>query len=105
MMTTILRAMQKKNSGISEDVLPIFEDIVQNHSGSSSPYIGLDERCNVFAEAMAKYLTEEQRYRIFEKNGTCSDTRADEKRKAFAVEYAHLALDERMALFAEKFDR
>ena len=66
MMTIILKAMQKKNSGISEDVLSIFEDIVQNHNGASSPYIGLDERYSVFAKAIEEHLTKEQRYRIFE---------------------------------------
>ena len=105
MMTTILKAMQKKNSGISEDVLHIFEDIVQNHNGPSSPYIGLDERCSVFAKAMEEHLTKEQRYRIFEKNGACNGASADKERKAFSLDYAHLVLNERIALFSKTFDR
>ena len=58
-----------------------------------------------FCQAMSKHLTKEQRFRLYETNGACNGAGADKERKAFALEYANLALDERMALFAETFDR
>lgn len=36
-MKILLRAMQKKKSGIPDDVLSIFEDIVQKHEDELGP--------------------------------------------------------------------
>jgi len=105
MMKTVLRAMQKENTGAFNDVLPLFEDIVQNHVGSSSPQIGLDERCDHFAKAMKEHLTKEQRYRIAEKHGTCNDTQYDKDRRAFAKEHVNTPIAERLEMFEDKFQR
>jgi len=106
----MLRAMQKKKSGIPEDVLPIFERIVQDHIDESGPnLIGVKyfkpEWNDEFSQAMDKHLTREQRFRLYETQGSFNGAGADKERKAFALEYAHLTLDERMALFSETFDR
>ena len=42
---------------------------------------------------------------MYEEVGACNGTGSDKKRKAFALENAHLDLDERMKLFAETFKR
>jgi len=106
----MLRAMQKKNSGIPVDILPVFEGIVEKHQEKSGlNLIGVKcfhpEWDDEFCQAMGKLLTREQRFRLYETNGGCNGAGADKKRRAFAIEYAHLALDERMALFAETFGR
>jgi len=109
-MVGMLRAMQKSKSGVPENVLPIFEDIVQEYVEELGPnLIGIkyfkpewDDR---FSQAMDKHLTKEQRFKLYETQGACNGAGADKERKAFALEYAHLALDERMALFAETFGR
>ncbi|MCL2575879.1 MAG: hypothetical protein FWE33_05545 [Defluviitaleaceae bacterium] len=109
-MTGMLKAMQKKKSGIPEDVLPIFENIVQKHIDKLGPHlVGIKcfqpEWDDEFCQAMGEHLTKEQRFQLYETNGSCNGTGADKERKAFALEHTHLALDERMALFAETFDR
>jgi len=93
----MLKAMQKKNSGVSPDVLPIFEDILQKYGGQ--------ECDNEFSKAMEEYLSQEQRFRLYEQNGGCMGTGHNEKRNAFALEHAILPLDERLALFSKTFDR
>jgi len=109
-MVGMLRAMQKKKNEIPENVLPIFESIVQKHQDE----LGLNltgfkcfkpEWDDEFCKAMDEYLTQEQRFRLYETNGGCNGTGYDKERKAFALDFAHLALDERMALFAETFGR
>ncbi|MCL2574521.1 MAG: hypothetical protein FWE34_08235 [Defluviitaleaceae bacterium] len=109
-MTGMVNAIKKKKNGIPEDVIPIFEDILKRHQDELGPYsIGAiffkpewdDEIC----QAMDKYLTKEQKFKLYETQGACNGTGADKERKAFVLEYAHLALDERMALFAETFGR
>jgi len=110
MVKSMLGAMQKKQSGVPEDVLPIFEGIVQKYEEEAGPnLIGLKflqpEWDDEFGQAMNKHLTQEQRFQLYKTQGGCNGAGADKERKAFALEYAHLALDERMALFAETFRR
>ena len=60
-MKTILKAMQKRNSGIPSDVLSIFESIMQVHDGGHD--------CdNEFSKAMEEHLTQEQRFCLYEQN-------------------------------------
>lgn len=109
-MLGTLRAMQKKNSGIPENVLPIFENIVQKHmdendGGLTGVKCFAPEWDDDFCQAMTNHLTREQRFKLYETHGGCNGTGDDKRRRAFALEYAHLALDERMALFSETFKR
>ena len=109
-MISMMSAMKKKKNGIPEEVLPIFEGILEKAQGKYGPnLIGMPyfqpEWDDDFCQAMGKHLTKEQRFRLYETVGACNGAGADKKRKAFALEYAHLALDERMALFAETFGR
>jgi hypothetical protein len=99
-MNAILKSMQKKNSGIPEDVLPVFEGIIQK--GTPCLWGACDDE---FSLAMEEHLTQEHRFRLFERHGSCMGTGYDKERKAFALEHANLALDERMELFAETFGR
>jgi len=109
-MTGMISAMKKKKNGIPEEVLPIFDGILQKYQDEFGPYlIGVtffkpewdDEIC----QAMGKHLTKEQRFKLYETQGACNGAGADKERKVFALEHTHLALDERMALFAETFGR
>jgi len=97
-MLGMLNAMKKKNSGIPADLLPIFE-------GALDKARFQPEWDDDFCQAMNRHLTKKQRFRLYETQGACNGTGADKVRKAFAEEYAHLALDERIALFAETFGR
>jgi len=109
-MKTVLRAMQKKKNGIPEDKLPIFEGIVQKYEDEFGPnLVGIScfqpEWNDAFCQAMGKHLTREQRFHLYREAGACNGTGTDKERKIFALEHAHMALDERMALFAETFGR
>ena len=109
-MLSMMSAMKKKKNGIPEEVLLIFEGIVEKAKDKYGPHlVGMSyfqpEWDDDFCQAMGKHLTKEQRFRLYETNGACNGTGADKERKAFAAEYVHLALDERMALFAETFGR
>jgi len=109
-MIGMVSAIKKKKNGIPTDVVPIFEGILQKYRDELGPYlIGMTcfapEWDDEFSQAMSKHLTKEQRFRLYETEGGCNGTGADKERKAFAAEYAHLALDERMALFATTFGR
>jgi len=97
-MKTILKAMQKRNSGIPSDILSIFESIIQEHDGGH-------ECDSEFSKAMEKHLTQEQRFRLYEQNGGCMGTGHDKKRKAFALEHVHLPISERLAAFSKTFER
>lgn len=90
--------MQKKNSGISENLLPLFEDIIQKYDAGH-------ECGKVFSEAMEKYLTKEQRFRLYEQNGGCMGTGRDKERKNFALEHAHMSIEKRLSVFSETFGR
>jgi len=97
-MKMMLKAMQKKNSGIPKDVLPVFEGIVQKYAALNAPSLG--HECNAeFVRAMETHLTKEQRFGFYEKHGGCNGTGHDKERKAFAHEHAHLPLAERLELF------
>ena len=102
-MKTMLKAMQKKNSGVPRDVLPIFEDIIQKHEDIMVSPSMVPECVKEFYDAMEEHLTREQRLRLYETNGGCMGTGHAKKRKNFALEYAHLDLDERMELYAKTF--
>ena len=96
-MITMLKSMKMKKNEIPEDILPIFEHIVQVYEGSE---------CDIqFGEAMEKHLTKEQRFRLYEQNGACRGTGDDVKRKTFANEHAHIPLAERLELFEKVFGR
>jgi len=110
MVKSMLSAMQKRKSGVPEGVLSIFEGIVKKYEEEAGPnLIGLKllkpEWDDEFGLAMDKHLTREQRFLLYETQGGCNGAAADKERKAFALEHAHLDLDERMALFAETFGR
>ena len=102
-MKTILTAMRKKSSGISEDVLSVFERIIQKYEAPDAPdhlYCAKE-----FSEAMGEHLTKEQRFRLFEKHGGCMGTGHDKKRKAFALEHAQKPIAKRLELFAKTYNR
>jgi len=101
-MVSTLKAMQKKNSGIPEDVVHIFEGIMRKYEGAGSP----GHHCaKEFNEAMEEHLTKEQRFRLFEQNGGCMGTGHDKERKAFALVNAHKTLAERLELFTKTYKR
>jgi len=103
-MKTMLKAMRKKNSGISNDVLLVFENIIQKYEALDAPSLG--SNCDKeFIEAMEEHLTKEQRFRLFEQNGGCMGTGHDKERKAFALKHAHRTLAERLELFAKTYNR
>ena len=110
-MSNMISAMKKKSSGIHNDVLSIFEGILQKHRDelgqplSSRVKYFEPEWNDEFCQAMNKYLTKEQRFRLYETQGGCNGTGADKERKVFAYEHAHLALDERIELFSKTFGR
>jgi len=109
-MKVVLREMKKKKNRIPEDVLFIFEGIVKKCEKKLGPnLVGLTcfnpEWDDEFSNAMIEHLTKEQRFQLYEEAGACNGAGSDKKRKAFALENAHLDLDERMELFAEKFKR
>ncbi|MDR2599536.1 MAG: hypothetical protein LBC73_04600 [Oscillospiraceae bacterium] len=109
-MKVVLREMQKRKNRIPENVLSIFEDIVEKHEEKFGPHlIGIKcfepEWNDEFSMAMNEHLTKEQRFQLYEEAGACNGTGNDKERKVFALEYAHLALDERIELFSETFKR
>ena len=103
-MRTMLATMKKKKSGIPAEALPLFENIVQKHEANARPSLPPECEQEFFA-AMETHLTQEQRYGVFALAGGCKGTGADKARKLFAIAHAHLPLAERLALFAEEFDR
>jgi len=103
-------AIKKKKYGIPEEIQSIFDGILQRYQSEYGPYlVGYTtfhpEWDDEFCQAMEKHLTKEQRFMLYETQGACNGAGADKERKAFAADNAHLTLDERMALFAEKFGR
>jgi len=103
-MKTVLKTMQKKNSGIPSDILPLFEGIILKYEGSGLP--SLPPECEIeFFSAMENHLTKEQRFRLYEINGGCKGTGADKARKAFAQEHAGLPLADRLELFMKDCNR
>lgn len=96
-MKTMLKSMRMRKNGIPEDVLPLFEEILQTFKG--------DECEREFMKAMASHLTQEQRFRLCEQNGSCSGKGYDEGRKAFALQHAGKPLAERLEIFNRTFGR
>ena len=103
-MKTMLRAMQKKGNGIPGEILPVFEGIIQKYEAQDAPSLG-DECDKEFVKAMEEHLTKEQRFRLYEQNGSCRGTGYDAERKAFAHKYAHMPLAKRLELFEKTFNR
>ncbi|NEJ75056.1 hypothetical protein GR197_31855, partial [Rhizobium phaseoli] len=96
-MKTMLKIMRMRKNEIPDDILPLFEHIVQTYKG--------DECDENFIKAMEEQLTKEQRFRLYEQNGSCSGTGYDKERKAFALEHADKPLAERLELFTNTFGR
>ena len=96
-MKTIFESMKKKKNGISEDLLPLFENILNNYTG--------DELDNNFYKAMEQHLTQEERFRLFEQNGACNGKKLDPQRKLFELEHANKPLFQRLELFSNNFGR
>ena len=109
-MITMLNWMKKKKSGISQDVISVFEGIINQYDGGSGVNL-TGVKCNnpdwdsEFSRALKEHLTEEQRFRLYEENGACNGTGADKERKAFAQEHALMPLEARMELFSKTFGR
>jgi hypothetical protein len=96
-MTAVFNSMKKKKNNIPENVLPLFEQILQTYKG---------EECDrEFMKAMGEHLTQEQRFVLCEQNGSCSGTGQDKARKAFALEHEDMPLAERLELFKKTFNR
>jgi len=91
----MLSIMKKRKNGISEDILPIFESMVQTYGGNQCD--------NRFMEAMSEHLTEEQRFKLWEQHGGCQGTGHDKVRKAFALEHAYKPLAVRLELYLITF--
>jgi len=109
-MNSMVSAIKKKKNGIPENVQSVFEDILQRYQNEFGPnLVGYTsfhpEWDDEFCMAMNEHLTKEQRFRLYETQGACNGAGADKERRAFAADHAHLALDEKMALFAETFGR
>lgn len=110
-MSNMIKAMKKKSNGIPMEVVPIFEGILQkqidemNQTDSSKMKCFEPEWDDEFCQAMNKYLTKEQRFQLYETQGACNGTGADNARRIFAYEYANLALDEKIELFSKTFGR
>ena len=96
-MKAMLKSMRMRKNEIPENILPLFEHIVQTYKGSEC-----EEK---FLKAMEEHLTREQRFRLCEQNGSCSGTGYDKERKAFALEHADKPLAERLKLFTTTFGR
>ncbi len=96
-MKSMLKAMQMPKNEIPEGVIPLFEHIVETY--------GREDCEREFLKAMEEHLTKEQRFRLFEQNGSCKGAGQDKERKAFALEHADLPLAERLELFKSTFCR
>lgn len=96
-MKAILKSMKMSKNGIPDDKVLLFEHIVQTYTGKEC-----EEK---FVKAMEEHLTKEERFRLFEQNGSCNGAGYDSTRTAFAQEHASLPLAERLELFAQNFGR
>jgi hypothetical protein len=109
-MKTFQKEMKKEKYGIEQSKLDIFEQIIQKYQDEVGVNLTgiqcfMPEWDDEFCQAMSKHLTREQRFHLYETQGSCNGTGADKARKSFAIEYAHLALDEKIDLFSETFKR
>ena len=89
---------------ILEDKIHIFEDIIQRYEALGAPSLG-NECDEEFSIAMEKHLTKEQRFRLFEQNGSCKGTGNDKERKAFLIKHTHKSLTERIEIFNKIYGR
>lgn len=96
-MKAMLNSMRLRKNEFAEGIIPLFEQIVQTSKGNECE--------GEFLKAMEKHLTEEQRFRLFEQNGSCKGARYDKERKVFALEHADKPLAERLELFKNFFGR
>lgn len=96
-MKTILSLMKKRKNGIPENLLSRFDNIVQSSKGNVCD--------NRFMEAMGEYLTQEQRFMLWEQHGGCMGTGHDQARKSFALEHDELSLSARVDLYLSTFAR
>ncbi|MDR7871199.1 MAG: hypothetical protein RIN55_10085 [Tissierellaceae bacterium] len=96
-MKTMLKIMRMPKNEIPDDVLPLFEHIVQTYKR-----VECEEK---FMKAMEEQLTKEQRFRLCEQNGSCKGTGHDKERKAFALEHSDKPLAERLELFTNTYGR
>lgn len=96
-MKTMLKSMRMRKNEIPEDILTLFEHIVQTYKR--------DECDEKFIKAMEEQLSKEQRFRLYEQNGSCRGTGYDKERKSFALEHADKSLAERLKLFTNTFGR
>jgi hypothetical protein len=94
-MKALLKTMKMQKYKIPENKIPFFEDIIQRYEGQ---YGECDAK---FFTAMEEHLTKEQRFRIFEQNGSCKGTGNDKERNEFARKHAHIPLAERLEIFAK----
>jgi hypothetical protein len=102
--------MHKKQYGISDDVLPVFDSIMEaNVKEFGEHLVGVKcfepEWDDEFSKSLVKHLSKEQRFHLYEKNGACNGTGYDKVRKEFAVKNADIPLSERIHLFCELFGR
>lgn len=109
-MLGITNEMKKAKYGISDEAISVFEGIIDKYKAEAGPnLIGIKyfqpEWEDEFCQALIKHLTQEQRFHLYETHGGCNGAGADKARKNFALEHAHMTLDERMTLFAETFQR
>lgn len=96
-MKSMLKSMRMRKNEIPDDLLPVFEEIIETYQGSE---------CEArFMKAMEERLTREQRFRLCEQNGSCNGTAYDQERKAFAQRHADKPLAERLELFTNTFGR
>ncbi|MCL2664256.1 MAG: hypothetical protein FWE82_01450 [Defluviitaleaceae bacterium] len=99
-MKSLLKVMKKKNSGIPEDTLSVFEGIIKKYEALGGPSLGPE--CDAeFTAAMRKLLSKEQRYLIYGQYGACMGTGYDKGRAAFAQAHAEMPFAERFKLFTE----
>lgn len=96
-MKTMLKSMRMRKNEIPDDKLLLFEHIVQTYEGQEC-----EEK---FLNAMEEQLTKEQRFRLYEQNGSCNGTGYDKERKAFALEHADMPLAKRLELFTNTYGR
>lgn len=96
-MKTMLNIMRMRKNEIPEDILPLFEHIVQTYKGNEC-----EEK---FMKVMEEQLTKEQRFRLYAQSGSCSGTGYDKERKAFALEHGDKPLAQRIELFNNTYGR
>lgn len=96
-MKTMLKLMRKHKNEFSDDVVLLLEHIVQSYQG--------DECSEKFWKAVEEHLSREQRYMLYEQHGSCSGTKYDKEREAFALAHADKPLADRLSLYADTYGR